>query len=89
MTTRSYWIKNKEFLQVLTTCLVAGAILASCNTKPTPSPDAQIRAAVAATLASIPSPTPYSLEGTFCEYGFCIGHPQDFYLIDQGATRQA
>ena len=100
MATRNHWIKNKEFLLVLTACLVTGAILASCNTNPTPSPDAQIRAAVAATLASIPSPTPYpiptlapsptpySLEGTFCEYGFCIGHPQDFYLIDQGATRQ-
>lgn len=74
--------------------------LTACGQTPTVSPDAQIRAAVAATLASIPSATPYpkptavptvtpySLEGIFCEYGFCIGHPQDFYLIDQGATRQ-
>jgi hypothetical protein len=100
MTTRSFLIKNKLILFAQVASLVAGAILASCSTTPTPSPDAQIRAAVAATLASIPSvtpypiptiapsPTPYSLEGVFCEYGFCVGHPQDFYLIDQGATRQ-
>jgi len=100
MVTRNFWRKNKFFLLVLAVFLVAGAIIASCNSKPTPSPEAQIQAAVAATLASIPSvtpypipttvpsPTPYSLEGVFCEYGFCIGHPQDFYLIDQGATRQ-
>jgi hypothetical protein len=92
--------KNNFFLFILAVILVTGAILVSCNTKPTPSPEAQIRAAVAATLAAIPSPTPYpfptmapiptpsSLEGVFCEYGFCVGHPQDFYLIDQGATRQ-
>lgn len=100
MATRSFWTKSKMFLLGLASFLVAGAILASCNTSPTPSPDAQIRAAVAATLASIPtpspfptptlapSPTPFSLEGVFCEYGFCIGHPQGFYLMDQGATRQ-
>jgi len=100
MVTRNFWRKNKFFLFVLAVFLIVGAIIASCNTKPTPSPEAQIQAAVAATLASIPSvtpypipttvpsPTPYSLEGVFCEYGFCIGHPQDFYLIDQGATRQ-
>jgi hypothetical protein len=100
MATRSSQIKNKLVLLILVASLGAGTILASCSTTPTPSPEAQIRAAVAATLASIPSvtpypipttapsPTPYSLEGVFCEYGFCVGHPQDFYLIDQGATRQ-
>lgn len=100
MATRRFWTKSKLFLLGLTIILVAGVILVSCNAKPTPSPAAQIQAAVAATLASIPSPTPYpipttapsptpySLEGVFCEYGFCIGHPQDFFLIDQGATRQ-
>lgn len=74
--------------------------LASCNFTATPSPDAQIRAAVAATLASIPSETPFptptmppiptraSLDGVFCEYSFCIGHPKDLFLIDQGSTRQ-
>jgi len=100
MATRNFWTKSKLFLLGLAILLVAGTILVSCNTKPTPSPAAQIQAAVAATLASIPSPTPYpipttaptptpySLEGVFCEYGFCVGHPQDFFLIDQGATRQ-
>jgi hypothetical protein len=100
MTTRNFWTKNKLFLLILTTFLATGVLLASCNTKPMPSPEAQIQAAVAATLASIPSPTPYpvptlapsptpySLEGVFCEYGFCVGHPQDFFLIDQGATRR-
>lgn len=100
MATRNFQTKNRLFLLTLTIFLVTGVILASCSAPPTPSPDAQIRAAVAATLAAIPSvtpypipttapsPTPYSLEGVFCEYGFCVGHPQDFYLIDQGATRQ-
>ncbi len=54
---------------------------------------------MAATLAAIPTntpvpiPTPYptqtpvSLVNLFCSYRFCIGHPQDVYLIDQGARR--
>jgi hypothetical protein len=100
MTTRSLIDKKKLRLFVLVVIFIVSTILVSCSTKPTPSPDAQIRAAVAATLASIPSPTPYpipttaptptpySLEGIFCEYGFCVGHPQDFFLIDQGATKQ-
>jgi hypothetical protein len=76
------------------------ALLAACS-PPTASPQAQVEAAVAATLASIPtatpapiptvrsfpSPTAFSLENTFCEYGFCVGHPQEIFLIDQGATR--
>jgi hypothetical protein len=78
--------------------LVASGILVSCGPRQT-SPQAQIDAAVAATLASIPtrtpdpiptpypSPTPFTLEGVFCEYKFCIGHPLDVYLIDEGATR--
>lgn len=71
---------------------------ASCA-QPTPNPQAQIQAAVAATLAAIPThaptpiptpyptPTPVSLVNLFCSYRFCIGHPQDVYLIDQGARR--
>jgi hypothetical protein len=100
MTTRNLIKKKKLLLFVPIVILIVSTILVSCNAKPTPSPEAQIQAAVAATLASIPSPTPYpipttapsptpySLEGIFCEYGFCIGHPQDFFLIDQGATKQ-
>jgi hypothetical protein len=79
--------------------IMAVAILASCNSKPTPSPQTQIEMAVAATLAAVPTltpvpsstpvptPTPYTLDGVFCEYGFCIGHPADVYLIDDGARR--
>lgn len=75
-------------------------LITACNTTPTPNPDAQIRAAVAATLASFPTPTsfplpspfptptPPSIKGVFCEYDFCIGHPPNIYLIDQGSTRQ-
>lgn len=80
--------------------IVTALIVSGCSQNSTPSPEAQIRAAVAATLASYPTSTPYpvptmaptqtphSLEGIFCEYGFCIGHPQDIYLMDQGSTRQ-
>lgn len=74
------------------------AFIASCA-QPAPNPQAQIRAAVAATLAAIPTsapvsiPAPYptqtpvSLVNLFCSYRFCVGHPQDAYLIDQGARR--
>jgi hypothetical protein len=56
--------------------------------------DDQINAAVAATLAAIPtstiepiptalpSPTPMPLQGLFCEYGFCIGHPSEITFFD-------
>lgn len=97
MATRNLQTKRKFFSAI---SLVIALLLAACSPQsPTPSPEIQIQAAVAATLAAIPSatpypiptlaptPTPYSLEGVFCEYGFCIGHPQDFSLMDQGATR--
>lgn len=97
MATRNLRIENKLLAANLAVALL---LLVACSPKsPTPSPEMQIQAAVAATLAALPSatpypvptlapvPTPYSLEGVFCEYGFCIGHPQDFSLMDQGATR--
>ncbi len=72
--------------------------LVSCAAaKPTANPQALIDAAVVATISSIPtytpypiptpapSPTQFSLDGLFCEYGFCIGHPTDMVLIDEGA----
>ncbi len=71
-------------------------LLAACG--PQADPQAQINAAVAATLASVPTYTPYptltpyptpvpiSLNGVFCEYGFCIGHPAEITLMDDGAT---
>jgi hypothetical protein len=97
LTTRSFSTKNKLKLAIL----IASLLLAACSpATPTPNPQAQIQAAVAATLAAIPTatpyprptpaptPTPFSIDGVFCEYGFCVGHPQDFYLLDQGSTRQ-
>lgn len=84
--------------RVLLLSLVILLWVVSC-TAPTPDPQAQVRIAVSATLAAMPSatpapiPTPYptytpvSLANLFCSYRFCIGHPQDVYLIDQGARR--
>jgi len=94
-------VTRKLFINKILLWLITVLMLTACQAAaPTPSPQAQIEAAVAATLAAIPTatlkpiptqaptPTLISLEGVFCEYGFCIGHPQDFYLLDQGATRQ-
>lgn len=78
-------------------------LLAGCNTpvtRPTPNPQSQINAAVIATIAAIPTYTPYplptaaasptlaQLTGLFCEYGFCIGHPTDMVLFDEGGTHK-
>jgi hypothetical protein len=64
-----------------------------------PAEEARIRAAVAATLSALPTPspmpaptlppapTPISLDGLFCEYRFCIGHPADVYLVDASTIR--
>lgn len=72
--------------------------LSACGPR-RPSQEILIRQAVAATLASIPtptrasiptplpSPTPFSLAGLFCEYQFCIGHPQDMAFFDVSAQR--
>lgn len=86
-------------LLVLGLILIEGIILVSWGAlQQPPNPQVQINAAVAGTLSAIPTYTPYplptpfpspipiSLEGTFCEYGFCVGHPLDVYLIDEGAT---
>lgn len=74
-------------------------IMAACGPKraTTPDPNAQIRQAVNATLAAIPTYTPYpaptsyptptlmTLAGLFCEYQFCIGHPPDIAFFDVSA----
>ncbi|PWH15016.1 MAG: hypothetical protein DDG60_06735 [Anaerolineae bacterium] len=84
--------------QIGLTFLLIAAWMTACAA-PTPDPQAQIRVAVAATLQAMPTttpmplPTPYptytplSLANLFCSYRFCIGHPSDVYLIDQGARR--
>jgi hypothetical protein len=67
--------------------------------KATPDPNVQIREAVAATLAAIPTSTPYpqptpyptptlmTLAGLYCEYQFCIGHPPDIAFFDVSAQK--
>jgi hypothetical protein len=89
-------IKNP--LRFLTAGLIL-FLLAGCAPKATPDPNAQIRQAVAATLAAIPtitpippskpypSPTPLSLAGLFCEYQFCIGHPVEMAFFDVSAQQ--
>ena len=72
-------------------------LFASCAPKPTPNPDAEIQLAVAQTIAAIPTYTPYPtpripptatpmiLNGLFCEYQFCIGHPVSIAFFDLDA----
>ena len=74
-------------------------LLVACSPKQTPDPAPQIRQAVAATIAAIPtntpypqpspysSPTPMTLAGLFCEYQYCIGHPPDVAFFDVSAQR--
>lgn len=79
--------------------LVSSLALEACAPKNTaPNPTGQIAAAVAATVASIPTytpyplptpyptPTPLPLEGLFCGYGFCIGHPAYLFPFDLNAA---
>jgi len=74
-------------------------ILTACGQRT--DPNSQINQAVAATLASIPTPTPnpiptphpsptaFDLKGLFCEYQFCMGHPIDMAFFDVGAQQNA
>jgi hypothetical protein len=90
---------NLTLLILLTLGLL---LLASCGGADQETRDnARIQAAVAATLANIPTQTPYPtqqivipptpmpLDGLFCEYGFCIGHPADLYMVDALILRNA
>lgn len=73
-------------------------IVTACGRR-TPNPNTQIDQAVAATLASIPtptsrpistpypSPTAFDLKGLFCEYQFCVGHPIDMAFFDVSAQQ--
>ncbi len=83
----------------LFTALIVSLALTACAPKDAgPSLNSQIAAAVAATLAAIPTNTPYpaptpyptptamSLDGLFCGYGFCIGHPDYLYPFDLNAA---
>lgn len=80
--------------------LAASVILTACGPRTSPpNPNAEIQRAVAATLAALPSPapaatshplptsTPFSLDGLFCEYQFCIGHPPEMAFFDVSAQQ--
>jgi len=64
---------------------------------PKADPNSQIRTAVEQTVAAIPTftpyppapaaPTPLTLQGLFCEYQFCIGHPVEMAFFDVSAQR--
>src|SRR5215216_3319904 len=74
----------------------------SCSfpNKTASSPSLPIDDAIATTLASlvtntplapratvVPTATPFDLKGLFCEYQFCIGHPQDMAFYDVNAQQ--
>ena len=75
-------------------------IVSACGRR-TPDPNILIDQAVAATLAAMPVPTvesrpiptpfptstPFDLRGLFCEYQFCIGHPQEMAFFDVNAQQ--
>ncbi|MGB7876228.1 MAG: hypothetical protein WBL25_17730 [Anaerolineales bacterium] len=88
--------KIKVLIIYLTIVLL---FVSACTQKQSLDPNAQIRQAVAATIAAIPTytpyplptsyptPTPMKLAGLFCEYQFCIGHPPDIAFFDVSAQR--
>ena len=92
-TTYLFWTVSPSIIFRAGLLVVLLASACAPNSK-TPDPNQQIRAAVAATLAAIPTttpftpPTPYptstpfSLVGLFCEYQFCIGHPSEIAYYD-------
>ncbi|MBN1452760.1 MAG: hypothetical protein JW963_17215 [Anaerolineales bacterium] len=85
---------KQNTLHLCVTVLSILMIGAACAPKQTIDPNTQIRQAVAATVAAIPTytpypaptayppPTPMTLAGLFCEYQFCIGHPPDVAFYD-------
>jgi hypothetical protein len=77
-------------------------IVTACGRR-TQDPNILIDQAVAATLAAMPEPTrdtrliptpyptstPFDLRGLFCEYQFCMGHPQEMAFFDVSAQQNA
>jgi hypothetical protein len=88
-----------SFGRVIYVVVILPFLFAACAPTPKPNPDAQIQLAVAQTFAAIPTytsyptprilptATPASLAGLFCEYQFCIGHPASIALWDLDAER--
>lgn len=86
---------NRAMLKKITPILLLLFILAACKPKAT-APTTSVEDAVASILTAQPQPTiqatytPYptftpaapALEGLFCEYQFCVGHPADTALFD-------
>jgi hypothetical protein len=81
--------------------LISGLGITSCSFpgRTVATPGVSVDSAVATTLASIttrtPAPLPtviptatrLDLKGLFCEYQFCIGHPQDMAFYDVNAQQ--
>jgi hypothetical protein len=79
--------------------MISLVIVTACGRR-TQDPNILIDQAVAATLAArpeptsvsvpfptaYPTPTPFDLNGLFCEYQFCIGHPVDMAFYDVSAV---
>ena len=77
-------------------------IVTACGRR-TPDPSIVIDQAVAATLAArpeptfdsrpiptpFPTPTAFDLRGLFCEYQFCMGHPDEMAFFDVSAQQNA
>ncbi len=80
-------------------CLIGTAFVLAACARPGPSVDQQIAAAVQQTLTAMPAgtaetipsavapPTAVPLKGLFCEYQFCIGHPDGMPFFDAVAKQ--
>jgi hypothetical protein len=86
--------------QLLTAALFVSILTACSLPTKTTVPTLPVEDAVATTLASLvtntprapiptilPTATPFDLKGLFCEYLFCIGHPQDLAFADVGTQQ--
>ena len=92
---------KKKLISLILLITLTLFLLVSCGANQEAQEQVRIQTAVAATLAKLPSQTPYAtqqliiqptrlaLDGLFCEYGFCIGHPADLYLVDASILRNA
>ena len=90
-----------KIMRILIMLIITGFLFTSCSLpgRTTATPSVPIDAAVATTLASLatrtpaplptllPTATPFDLKGLFCEYQFCIGHPQDMAFYDVNAQQ--